>query len=360
MKSSVGIIPFMVSLAFSMVLLSCQEAQKTAGELTGPEIGYTISGTVQYWRDQSAAAGIAIQLRSAYGETTCVTDSTGSYRFTGLENHVYQVVPIGPAEVDYYFSPESTEVVISGGEVTAASPNTNYVVDGQEITFNRFLALRYPEVILENNGPWEVVGVEALKRYVPSDTTIFFIGSIPYRFINDVLCRVSYFEILNVTLDTTEIIDNLLAKELAPFTCSEKVHIKSGYWDFVVTYSNGLKGLMRRDNTIRSRRVPPEESLVLGLNSVLKVKNNSSNIITAVEIRGCASIWAHLGTTPQWSGNLLETEIHPGSVGENIYVGSGAYRDVMLVCSENSHSSYFIHENIHISPDNTVFLTFER
>ena len=359
MKPVSAFVLFLVCLSFSLALLSCQEAQETGGELTGPEIGYTISGTVQYWRDQSAAPGIAVKLKSAYAETTCVTDSSGSYCFTGLEHHVYQVIPVGAGETDYYFEPESTEVVISGGVVTAASPNTNYVVDGREITFNRFLALRYPEVILENNGPWKVVGVEALRSDARPGTIIIFISGRPYEFINGIMSEVWRYD-SNAPLDTTDNTDNLLAKDLEPFICSEKVRIKSGFWDFVVTYSDGLKGLRGKDNTIRGICILPEGSLVLRLNSVLKVKNNSSNIITSVEIRGCASFWTHLGTTPQWSGNLLETEIHPGSVSENIYVGSGGYRDVRLVCSENSHSSYFIHENINVSPDDTVCLTFER
>ncbi len=304
MRCPAPFIHLMVCLAFSMILLSCVEREDVAG----PETGYTISGTVQYWRDQSAAAGITIQLRSAYAETTCITDSTGSYCFTGLENHVYQIVPIGPAEVDYYFSPESTEVVVSG----------------EDITVSRYLAFRYPVVTLKNNGPWKVVGVAASSRDTP---------------------------------DTTDIMHNLLSKELEPFTGSEEILIKSGFWIVLVSYLEGTKEL----TNVLGVTIMPEQSLVFPLNSIIKVENTGSSTITMVHVIRCLSMGSRgeWGDYTDWSENLLTKEVPPGTVSEDIYVWPGC-RDVTLSYPIDSFNSYVIHTDVNFSPGATVYLAFER
>ncbi len=310
MKRITAVIPLMVCLAFSVALLSCGGGQETTGLET--ESGSTIQGIVQIWRDQSAAAGIKVQLKSAYGETTCVTDSTGSYFFTGLEKHVYKVIPIGKYGVDYYFIPESRDIVLSG----------------EDITVSRFSAIRYPEVTLKNNGPWMVVGVTAITKYTP---------------------------------DTTDFMDNLLSKDLEPFTGSGEILIQSGLWIMVVSYLEGTKELIN----VSSVNISPEQSLVLPLNSILKVENNGSITITSVETIRCLgmAVRGEWGDYTYWSENLLTREVPPGTVSEDIYVWPGC-REVILVypigSPEDSLNSYVMHTDVNFSPGDTVYLTFER
>jgi len=308
MKPVSALVPFSVGLAFSMALLSCQEAQETGEELTGPEIGYTISGTVQYWRDQSAAKGITVQLKGAYVETTCVTDSSGSYCFTGLENHVYQVVPTGPAGVDYYFEPESRDVVLSG----------------EDIEVSRYLAFRYPTFTLKNNGPWKIVRLAAIRKDTP---------------------------------DSTGVMHNLLSKDLEPFTGSEEILIKSGFWIMLVSYLEGTEELT---NVFGDVTIMPEQSLVFPINSILKVENTGSSTIIGVEAMRCllADARGEWGDYTDWSENLLIKEVTPGTVSEDIYVWPGC-REVILVYPVDSLNSYVMHTDVNFSPGDTVYIPFE-
>ena len=346
MKGLIALIPFMVCLIFTMILLSCVKKE----DVTEPDTGYAISGTVKYWRDQSAASGITVELRSAYAETTCVTDSAGSYCFAGLKDHVYRIVPIETNGAYYYFEPESTEVVISGEDITVTTPGADLVISGEDITLSRFLALGYPEVVLENNGPWKIIGVKARRIKAPASD----VNSIVFYPV------AMYIDRSIISVGTKDNIDNLLAKDLEPFTCSEKVRIKPGYWNFIVTSSNGLTGLKAKDNTIRGICVRPEELHVLPLNSVLKVRNNSSSFkIKSVEFGSCDSTWSSWGRTQRWSGNLLKKEVFPGSFSEDIYIWPGC-QNVILGYSENSYSSSAMQTDISFSPGDTVYLTFEK
>jgi hypothetical protein len=298
MKPIAAFPSLMVCLAFSVFLLSCVERE----DVTGPESGYTIQGTVQYWRDQSAAAGMTIELRSAYAETTCITDSTGSFCFTDLENHVYHIVPIGTEEVDCYFSPESTEVVVSG----------------EDITVSRFLAFRYSKVILNNNGLWKVVGVKAARSDNPDDWT-----------------------------------DNLLSNDLAPFTGSEEIHLIPNTWFMEITWIEDTKQF--RD-LIEIGYILPEDSLVFPLNSIIKIQNNSSKIIEKVEIFRPIKF---PGETVTYTNgrNFLNDKLLPGFVSEDIYVWRG-FNYIKLTYLEDSVSDFFTTGAIDIPPGDTVYIPF--
>lgn len=78
----------MVCLAFSMMLLSCVEREEVTGLET--ESGYTIRGSVQYWGDEIAAAGVLVGLSGISKSETCITDSTGSFSFTDVEDGLIQ------------------------------------------------------------------------------------------------------------------------------------------------------------------------------------------------------------------------------------------------------------------------------
>jgi len=71
---------------------------------------YSISGTVT----GDIPAGVTLTLSGSVSATT-VTDASGNYRFRGLSNGTYTVAP---TKTGFTFTPSSTQVQISGADVT--------------------------------------------------------------------------------------------------------------------------------------------------------------------------------------------------------------------------------------------------
>ena len=298
MKPIAAFPSLMVCLAFSVFLLSCVERE----DVTGPESDYTIQGTVQYWRDQSAAAGVPVGLSSIYKSETCITDSTGSYFFEGIKDVHYTIFPIETDEIDCYFIPESKEVTVRQTDITVL----------------RFSALKYPKIILINNGPKKIIGV-----------------------------RVSAYARPQVWSD------NLLSDDLAPFSGSEMIRIKHGTRLMEVT---GIEDTEHFSDWIKISNILPGDSLVFPLTSLVKVENSSSKTLVRVAIDRDFSF---PGLSMSFaSGNLLRNWLAPGSVSEDIYYWPGQ-SDVTLTYLENSDSNIVILENIDISPGDTVYILFE-
>jgi hypothetical protein len=74
--------------------------------------GYGISGTVSY--NGSGLEGVSITLDTD-GETT-TTNSAGNFRFSGLSDGSYNVMPL---LAGYTFDPTSQTVTIKGADVTS-------------------------------------------------------------------------------------------------------------------------------------------------------------------------------------------------------------------------------------------------
>jgi len=298
MKRITAVIPLMVCLAFSMMLLSCVEREDVAG----PETGYTISGTVQYWRDQSAAAGVLVGLSGISKSETCITDSTGSFSFTDVEDGTYTILPIETAEIDCYFIPESKKVTVRE----------------EDITVFRFSALKYPRLILRNNSPKKIIGV-----------------------------RVSAYARPQVWSD------NILSGDLAPFSGSEMIRLKSGTKLMEVT---GVEGTLQFAEWIKVSYIAPGDTLVFPLSSLIKVANNSSKTLVRVTIDRDFSFPGL--SMSMGSENLLKNWLTPGSVSENIYYWPGL-SDFTLTYLENSDSNFVEIQNIDITPGDTVYIPFE-
>lgn len=93
-----------------------------------PRVTHVISGTVS----GAVVSGVTVSLTGAWTAST-TTDSSGNFRFEGLENKDYA---LGPSADGYVFSPASLAVKLRGYDVTnvaftaAASTGTTYTISG--------------------------------------------------------------------------------------------------------------------------------------------------------------------------------------------------------------------------------------
>lgn len=300
MRCPAPFIHLMVCLAFLMILLSCVKRE----DVTGPESvsGYTIRGSVQYWGDEIAAAGVLVGLSGISKSETCITDSTGSFSFTDVEDGTYTIFSIETAEIDCYFIPESKKVTVRE----------------EDITVFRFSALKYPRLILRNNSPKKIIGVRFSAYTRPQVWS-----------------------------------DNLLSGDLAPFSGSEMIRLKSGTKLMEVTC---VEDTLQFAEWIKVSYIAPGDTLVFPLSSLIKVANNSSKTVVRVEIDRDFSFPGN--SMSLVSGNLLTKLLAPGSVSENIYYWPGL-TDFTLTYLENSDSNFVEIQNIDITPGDTVYLSFE-
>ncbi|MFC1614185.1 carboxypeptidase-like regulatory domain-containing protein [Gemmatimonadota bacterium] len=134
MKSKASAVIFLVLLASSVVFLGC----KNSG--TEPVPTYNVQGHV---RDvlNNGIEGVSLLLSGENLSETETSDSSGNYIFTGVEPGVYILYP---SNHDHYFSPDSQQVIV-------------FTTD---LTVKDFAALRYPYLIVSNEGTKTIVGVE--------------------------------------------------------------------------------------------------------------------------------------------------------------------------------------------------------
>jgi len=298
MKRIIAFIPFMVCLAFSLALLSCGNDEGA----TEPETvsSYTIRGSVRYFADETGAAGVTVGISGTYTEATCVADSTGSYSFTGIEDGGYMIFVVETGNIDYYFTPSSRSVTVSGGDVEVS----------------RFFIIKYPKIILRNNGPWSIQ-----KVLIYEDEGLFA------RHEN--------------------LVSDPIAGQILPSSDSEEIRIMPGNWGFYVKY---FKDSLGRYTHIETIRILPEDSLIYSLNSILKISNKDTRTVTGVKVTEC-------NYTP-WGENLLEQEVPPNAMSQDIYIWPGC-RDIILIYPQNSDSIDVLFPDVNVAPGDTLVILFD-
>jgi len=288
--------PLMASPAVSMIFLSCVKK----ADVAGPGTGYTIQGNIQYWRDETAIVGVTVGISGMHAEAACVTDSLGNYRFTGILNGEYTISPIKEAGLDYYFAPDYKTVIVSG----------------RDVEVGRIFALKYPKIILNNNGPRTVLQVKKYKADSP-------------------FARVE------------NIVDEPIAGQILPSSDSEVIRIMPDTWGLFVLYKTHSSN---RYAYIEPITIQPEDSLVYSLNSIIRISNNSTKTVTQVKVNECNVV--------SWGENLLEQEVPPNSVSQDIYVWNGC-RDILLIYPENSDSMEVQFSDITVVAGDTIVIPFE-
>jgi plastocyanin len=81
----------------------------------GAAVTYSISGQVT--SNGSGLLGVTMTLSGASSDTV-ITDASGNYTFTGLDNGIYTVIP---SKTGYTFSPTFSPQTVSGANITAVN-----------------------------------------------------------------------------------------------------------------------------------------------------------------------------------------------------------------------------------------------
>ncbi len=301
MKSPAFIIHFIACLMFPAIFMSCNQGTQEAKEIIEPpsELTHTILGGIHDWKDQTAVAGIQVHIEGFSKYDTFITDSDGSYSFT-VEDGLYTISPVEPPDSEYYFYPTSREAYVNGGDISVTG----------------FYAIRYPILILRNNGPRQISVVRIANVDQPNAWS-----------------------------------DNLVENGLSAGSDSRHIRMDPGSWNIQVAYLEDSETLVAFIDDVK---ILPADTLIYPLNSILRIINSGSKTIVQVMAGECE--------TNEWITYHPTNEIPPGSESENIYLWTAGCYDLLLCYADPSKSylPYVWVRDVLFSPGDTVYVTFEE